>query len=102
MLNTFRPIALNTKRARSYLDLTNGKIEEGHAVTDFDGRLRADTAHGGAETSVELEDGQLVEIRAGFDLGDAIVGDNLILWGRIDLVPVDLCAFAPLCQPAVE
>lgn len=41
-------------------------------------------------------------MRAGFDLGDAVVGHDLVLWGRVDLVPVDLGALASVRKPAVE
>ena len=36
------------------LDLTDGEVEERHAVADLDDRLGTDAAHGGTETTVEL------------------------------------------------
>lgn len=41
-------------------------------------------------------------MRAGLDRGDAVVGHDLVLWGRVDLVPVDLGALASVGEPAVE
>ena len=86
----------------SYLDLTNRKVQEGHAVANLDGALRPDTSHGGSETSVELENSEFVEMGAVLDLGDVVVGHNLVFWRRVDLVPVDLGSLALFGQPTVE
>lgn len=44
----------------TYLDLPDGKVEESHAFTDFDGRLGGTThTHGSSKTTVELEHGDL-------------------------------------------
>lgn len=34
------------------LHLADGEVEEGHAVTDFNGALGPDTSHSGAETTI--------------------------------------------------
>lgn len=86
----------------NYLDLTDREIQESHTIADLNGRLGSNAAHGGSETSVKLQDSEFVEVGARLDLGNAIIGDDLVLWGRLDLVPVDLCTLALLGQEAVE
>ena len=74
-------------RAVEMLDLTNRKIEEGHALTDLDDRLGTGAAHGGTEATVELEDGELVEDGRVGGLAELVVrGDLLGRWG-LNLVP---------------
>ncbi len=50
-------------RAVEMLDLSHREVEEGHALADLDDRLGAGASHGGTETTVELEHGELVEDR---------------------------------------
>jgi hypothetical protein len=45
----------------AHLNLPDTKVEEGHALSDLDNGFRSDTSHGGTKTSVQLEDGKLVE-----------------------------------------
>lgn len=79
------------------LDLSNGQVQERHAVTDFDDTLGTDTAHGGTETTVELENGELVEERR-VDIVPDLVRADLLGLGGVDLVPVadgiSLCSVA--------
>jgi len=70
------------------LDLSDGKIEEGHAVTDFNNGLGADTTHGGSQTTIELENSQLVEELDRLGVGKILVIDNLTLSGRSNAIPV--------------
>lgn len=69
------------------LNLTDREVEEGHALTNLNDRLGADTAHGGAETTVELEDSELVKDRR-VDIGEDLVGADLLGVGGLNLVPV--------------
>lgn len=70
------------------LDLTNGQIEEGHAITDFDDGLWSNATHGSTETTVELEDSELAEDGSIWLRLDVVVCDNLVwLWWR-NAVPV--------------
>lgn len=86
----------------SYLDLSDTEVQKGHAITNFDGTLGSNTAHGGSETTVEFQNGEFVQVRAGLDLGDIVIGYDLVFWRRPDLVPIDLSTLASLTQPAVE
>lgn len=69
------------------LNLANREVEEGHAVTDFNDRLGTDAAHGCAETTVELENGELVEEGRVYIVPD-LVGADLLCLGRVNLLPV--------------
>lgn len=73
------------------LNLSHGEIEEGHAVTDLDDGLGADTTHGGTQTTVKLEDGKLAEELDGLGVGKVLVVNDLSLSGRGDAVPVTMC-----------
>jgi hypothetical protein len=70
------------------LDLSDGKIEEGHAVTDLNNGLGADTTHGGSQTTIELENSQLVQELDRLGVGKILVIDNLTLSGRSNAIPV--------------
>lgn len=72
------------------LDLSHGKVEEGHAVTDLDDRLGTDATHRGTETTVELEDGQLVQELDRLGVGKVLVVDDLALSGGSNAVPVTM------------
>lgn len=69
------------------LDLAHRQVEEGHALAHLDDRLGSNTAHGSTETTIELEDGKLVEDR-GVDAIEDLVGADLFRLGRLDLFPV--------------
>lgn len=69
------------------LNLADGHVEEGHAITDLDDGLGADATHGGTETTVELEDGKLVEEANGVVVGEALVVDDLMGRRRSNAVP---------------
>lgn len=77
---------MRTLRVES-LNLLDRQVEEGHAVPDLDDRLGSDAAHRRAQASVELENGERVEDLGLVGLGELGVGDDLVLGGRVDLVP---------------
>jgi hypothetical protein len=70
------------------LNLSDGKIEEGHAVTDFNNGLGADAAHGGSQTAIELENSQLVEELDRLGVGQILVINDLALSRRGNAIPV--------------
>ncbi|RUS26876.1 hypothetical protein BC938DRAFT_484004, partial [Jimgerdemannia flammicorona] len=84
------PIAhlLSLTKLKTHLDLSDAQVQEGHAVADLDGGFRADTAHGGAKATVQLQDGELVEVLGRFGLGEFGVQDDLFGRGRLNFVPV--------------
>jgi hypothetical protein len=63
------------------LDLPDREIEEGHAVTDFDDGLGTNAAHGCTKTTIELENGKLVQETDRFRVGKLVVVNNLV-WCR--------------------
>jgi hypothetical protein len=69
------------------LDLAHGQVEERHAVANLDGALWPHAAHRRPETSVELEDGELVEDRRVWGLGKRRVRDDLLGCRRLDAIP---------------
>ena len=71
----------------THLDLADREVEESHALADLDNRLGTDTAHGSTETTVELEDGELVE-DGRVDLVKDLVGADLLGLRGVDLLPV--------------
>ena len=44
------------KRFRAHLDLSNTEIQESHSLSNFNDGFGSDATHGGAKTSVELQD----------------------------------------------
>lgn len=74
---------------RPHLDLPDAQVEESHALSDFDDGLGSDATHRGTETTIELENGELVEdgglVGGGLELG---VGDDLLGRGRLNAVPL--------------
>ena len=84
------------------LDLTDGKVEEGHAIADLNDGLGTDAAHGGTETTVKLEDGELVKELNRLGVAKAVVVDDLLGLGGRDLLPVDLVALGLVVQVAAE
>ena len=84
------------------LNLTNGQIQEGHAFTDFNDGLGAHATHGGTKTTVELDDGQLVqELHRGLG-AQVIVVDDLVGRRRVDAVPVDDIALGLVVEESAE
>lgn len=71
----------------AHLDLPDTEIQEGHAVPDLNDGLGTDTAHRGTETTVQLQDGKLVE-DCRVDRGEDVVGSDLLGLGSLDFVPV--------------
>lgn len=65
-------------------DLSDGKIKEGHAITDFDNGLGANTAHGCTKTTVELENSKLAQETDRFGVSELVVVNNLFRrrWGN--------------------
>jgi hypothetical protein len=84
------------------LDLSDRKVEEGHAVTDLDDRLGTNTTHGRTKTTVELEDGELVEIFDRLLLGKVIVSDNLLRLGGSNARPLNLVALGLVVEVSAE
>lgn len=72
------------------LDLADGEIQKGHTVTNLDDGLGANATHGGTETTVQLQDCQLVQECDGLGVGQVIVVHNLTLGGRCNTIPVTI------------
>ena len=79
-------------RSVEMLDLTDGQVEEGHVVLDFERRFRAGHTHGSTETTVNLEDGELVEVLVVNLSREFVVGNNLVCRRGFDAVPVTMKA----------
>jgi hypothetical protein len=71
----------------THLDLPDGEIKESHVVSDLDDGLWTDTTHRGTETTVELENGKLVEDRR-VDIGEDLVSTDLLRLGGLNSLPV--------------
>ena len=84
------------------LDLADGQIEEGHAVTNFDDGLWADAAHGGTEATIELEHGELVQELDRLRVAESVVVYHLLRlwWG--DARPFDLVALGLVVEVSAE
>jgi hypothetical protein len=83
-------------------DLTDRQVEERHAVADLDDRLGADAAHGGTETTVELENGELAEELDRLAVTEAVVVDDLLGLGGRDTLPVDFVALCLVVEVTTE
>lgn len=83
-------------------NLSHGEIQEGHAVADLNDGLGTDATHRGTQTTIELDDGELVQELNGVAVGQVIVADDLIGVGRIDLGPVNGVAFGPVIEISSE
>lgn len=70
------------------LDLSDGQVEERHAITDLDDRLRADAAHGGTQTTIELEHRKLAQESDGLGVCKLIVIDDLVLSRGRNAIPL--------------
>lgn len=84
------------------LDLADGQVKERHAIADLNDGLGANAAHGGTETTVELEDGELAKELDRLGVAKAVVVDNLLGLGGRNAVPVDLVALGLVVQVAAE
>lgn len=71
----------------TYLDLSDLQVEEGQTVSNFNDTLGTDTAHGRSETTVQADDGQLVE-NLGVDAVNLLVREDVLGAGRVNSVPV--------------
>lgn len=72
----------------AHLNLPNRQIQERHALANLDDTLGSNAAHCGTQSTIQLEDGELVEqLRIGRFL-EVGVGNDLLLGGRLNLVPV--------------
>jgi hypothetical protein len=80
------------------LDLTDGQIQEGHAIADLDNGLGSNATHGSAETTVELQHSQLVEEIDGIGVGEVVIVDDLALGGRSNAVPVPVYLSVSFCR----
>ena len=83
-------------------DLSDGKIEEGHAVSDLNDGLGTNTAHGSTKTTIELDDCELVEEVDCITVGKLVVADDLLGRRRVDLGPVDGVALRLVVQISSE
>jgi len=84
------------------LDLANRQVKEGHALTDLDDGLGADATHGGTETTVQLNNSELVEeLNRGIST-ELVVADDLRGLGRGDAVPVDGVALGLVVEETTE
>jgi len=84
------------------LDLADRHVKEGHAIADFDDRLGADATHGGTQTTVELQDGELVEEADGLRVRKVLVINDLALGRRGNTIPVDSVALGLVIEIATE
>lgn len=74
----------------AYLHLLHIEIEEGGTLADFNSRLGTDASHSGSESSVELEDAELVrEFLRVRGLRQSRQRQDQIIFGRADERPVD-------------
>ena len=93
---------VDVEGAVEVLDLADGEIEEGHALADLNDGLGADAAHGGTETTVQLDDGELVEELDGGVPAQVVVVDDLGGLGGSDAVPVDGVPLGLVIEEATE
>lgn len=73
------------------LDLSHGKVQEGHAITDLNDGLGANATHGSTETTIQLQNSQLVQELDSLRVGKVVVVDHLALSGWRNAVPVTVC-----------
>ena len=82
---------VNIIGAVEILDLSDGQIQEGHAIANFDDRLRTHATHRCTEATVELENSELAEESDRLGVGELIVVNNLVLcwWGNAVPIPMN-------------
>jgi hypothetical protein len=83
-------------------DLADRQVKERHAFTDFDDGLGADATHGSSETTIELENSELVEKFDGGRVAKLVVVNDLARLGRSDALPVDGVTFGTVVQVTAE
>ena len=84
------------------LNLSDGEIEEGHAVSDFNDGLGTDATHRSTETTVEFDNSEFVQELNGVTIGQAVIVDNLVwVWG-VDFGPVDGVALGSVVEISSE
>lgn len=84
------------------LDLTHGQVKEGHALADLNDRLGANATHRGTQTTVQLDNSQLVEELNRGLVAQLIVVHNLRGLRRGDAVPVDGVALSLVVEETTE
>ena len=84
------------------LDLAHRQVEEGHALTDLDDGLGAHATHGGTKTTVQLDDGQLVEELHRGLVAQFTVVNHLGGLRRGDAVPADRVALGLVIEETTE
>ena len=93
---------VDVEGAVEVLDLTHRQVQEGHALPDLNDGLGADAAHRGSQTTVELDDRQLVqELNRGLAAQIAIV-DDLRGLRRGNPIPVDHVTLGLVVEEATE
>ena len=93
---------VDVEGAVEVLDLAHRQVQEGHALPDLNDGLGADAAHRGSQTTVELDDRQLVqELNRGLAAQIAIV-DDLRGLRRGNPIPVDHVTLGLVVEEATE
>jgi hypothetical protein len=69
-------------------NLSDGEIEEGHAITDFDNGLGTNAAHGCSKTTIELEDSKLAQETDRLGISELVVVNDLIRRRRGNTLPI--------------
>lgn len=84
------------------LDLAHRQVEERHALTDLNDGLGTNATHRGSQTTVELDDRQLVQELNRRLAAQIAVVDDLSGLGRGNAIPVDNVALGLVVQEATE
>ena len=79
--------------------MADGKIEEGHAIANFDNGFGADATHRRSETAIELENGELVEKVGVVAFREGTIVDDLLGVWRGDKVPIPVRRPDELARP---
>lgn len=90
----------SSQLARTHLDLSNLQVEEGQAISNFNHTLGSNTTHGCAETTVQADDGELVQ-DLGVDAINLFVGKDVFGRGGVDSVPVAAKGVSVRCDAGV-
>lgn len=91
-------IVRKTRENETHLNLANTQVEESHSLANFDDTLGSHASHRRSQSSVELEDRELVKERGVLAVGESGVRDDLVGVGRLDLVPVAVKKKGRMCQ----
>lgn len=84
------------------LDLSDGEVEEGHALADLDDGLWSHASHGGTQAAIELDDCELLEILDRGGLAQVVVLDHLVGLWRSNAVPGEDVALGLVVQVSAE